>query len=177
MNERKPIEIDVELNEGDFWRVSFAGRVKRFLLITLIYLPIALLIMYFVAFGAGANPFSEKNWSIIIVLFIICAIPFVFLPAVYFSLRKLAAKLAKASEKTHFTFSENEIETNSISRSSKLTWDNYEKILETNEDYVGYLKNYTFHTIPKRFFKNEEQILAFKELVREKLGEKAKLKS
>ena len=99
MNERKPIEIDVELNEGDFWRVSFAGRVKRFLLITLIYLPIALLIMYFVAFGAGANPFSEKNWSIIIVLFIICAIPFVFLPAVYFSLESWRRNLQRHLKK------------------------------------------------------------------------------
>ena len=177
MNERKPIEIEIELNEGDFWRVSFAGRIKRFLLVNLIYLPIALLMLYFVAFGAGANPLSEKNWSLLFVFFVIIAIPFVFLIFGQHSLRKLAKKLAKASEKTHFTFSENEIETNSLTRSSKLTWDNYEKIQETNEDYVGYLKNYTFHTIPKRFFKSEEQIIDFRELVRAKLGDKAKLKS
>ena len=176
MHESKPIEIDVEFTEVDFWRVSFASRIKRFLLVTSIYLPIALLIMYFAAFGAGANPFAEKNWAILIVLFVICAIPFVFLPAAYFSLRKLAKKLAKATEKTHFTFSENEVETKSSSRSSKLSWGNYEKIQETKEDFVCYLNNYSFHPIPKHCFKNEQQTNEFRELVRAQLGDKAKLK-
>ncbi len=177
MSGRKPIELTIELNERDFWRVSFAGRIKRFLLVNLIYLPIALLMLYFVAFGAGANPFSEQNWSFLFVFFVIIAIPFVFLILGQHSLRKLAKKLAKASEKTHFTFSENEIEANSPLRSSKLSWENYEKMQETNEDFVGYLKNYTFHIIPKNFFKGEEQIIEFRELVRAKLGDKAELKS
>jgi ABC-type multidrug transport system fused ATPase/permease subunit len=176
MSERTPIEIDIKITEEVFWRVSFASRIKRFLLVTSIYLPIAILIMYFAVFGAGANPFSEKNWSILIVLFIICAIPFVFLAASYFSLRKLARKLAKATEETHFTFSENEVEINSSSRSTKTSWKNYEKIQETKEDFVCYLNNYTFHPIPKNSFKNEQQLNEFRELVREKLGGKAKLK-
>ena len=174
---RSPIEIDVELTEADFWRVSFASRIKRFLLVTAIYLPVAILILYFAAFGAGANPFSEKNWSILIALFTICAVPFVFLPASYYSLRKLAKKLAAATEKTHFTLSENEIETKSSLRSSKLSWENYGKIQETKEDFVCYLNNYTFHPIPKRFFKDVRQINEFKDLVREKLGDKAKLRN
>lgn len=176
MSEKKPIEVDIKLIEPDFWRVSFASRIKRFLLVTAIYLPVAILIIYFAAFGAGANPFSENNWSVLIVLFIIVIIPFVFLPSAYFSLRKLARKLAKASEDTHFIFSENGIETTSSSRSSKSSWGNYEKIQETKEDFVCYLSNFTFYPIPKRCFKNEQQINEFQEIVRENLGSKAILK-
>ncbi len=177
MSEKHPIEITVHLSEADFWRVSFASRIKRFFFVTAIYLPIALVIIYFVAFGAGADPFSGKGWSPLIAFFIICAIPFVFLPSVYFSLRKLAKKLANAAEETHFAFSENEIEAKSLSRSSKLTWKNCEKIQETKEDFIFYLTSYTFLPIPKRFFKNSEQLNEFKELVRTQLGEKAKLRN
>ncbi len=177
MNTRNPIEIDIELTEADFWRVSFASRIKRFLLVTAIYLPVMMLITYFTAFGTGANPFYEKNWLILIALFIICAVPVAFLPASYSSLRKLSRKLAAATEKTHFTFSENETETKSSLRSSKLSWENYEKIQETEEDFICHLNNYSFHTVPKRFFKDDQQINEFRDLVREKLGDRAKLKN
>ena len=175
--ENKTIEITVQLNEDDYWRVGFAGRIKRFLLVTLIYLPVALLIMYFVVFGAGGDSFAGNNLSVFIVFFIICMIPFVFLPFARYSLKKLAKKLAKVSEKTTIIFSESEIQTNSSSRSSKIAWGDYEKIQETNEDFVCFLNNHTLYPIPKRFFDDNVQILEFRELVRKKLCHKARLKT
>lgn len=174
--ENKTIEINVQLNEDDYWRVGFAGRIKRFLLATLIYLPVALLIMYFVVFGAGGDSFAGNTLSVFIVFFIICLIPFIFLPFAWYSLKKLAKKLAKVSEKTRIIFSENEIQTNSSSRSSKMAWENYEKIQETNEDFVCFLNNHTIYPIPKRFFDSNLQISEFREIVRKKLGDKARLK-
>ena len=175
MDEKK-IEIEVVNTAQDYRRVLFQQQWKRVVLIAIIYLLIIVPTLWLTMFGAGANPFESKNNDIVIVMILFGLLPILMAANIYFGVWKQADKVSKMIERAKYTFAEQGIETVTDSSSSQNDWSRLSKIRETKKDFILYPQENVFFVIPKRFYKNETQIEEFRNLVREKLGGKAKLK-
>ncbi len=57
----------------------------------------------------------------------------------------------------------------------KVGWTEYHEVRETKSDFVLSPVSGAIIPLPKRFFRDENQILEFKDLVRKGMGERAKL--
>ncbi len=173
MNEREPIEIDIKLDGKDvlkflyklFFGRSILMQIVAFFVFCLI-LPLLSLNVIIRLFSAQANTIAGFAYLPLFALAIfIFVIVFVILSS------------KKNAKKTHLIFTEGGINITSINVASQIKWENYRKIRETKTDFFMFstTPNGSF-PIPKRCFKNESQIQEFKDLVREKLGDKAELK-
>jgi hypothetical protein len=93
--------------------------------------------------------------------------------SVYSSAKK---SMASVKGKTLWIFSEDDFEVLTPVARNESDWESLEKIEEKSKAFLLYPQQNVFLLIPKRFFESEAQIQEFRELVREKLGSKAKLK-
>jgi hypothetical protein len=85
-------------------------------------------------------------------------------------------KNAPAAQGTQtYTFSEEEIEGVGNLGSSRFKWAAVIKALEGRDDFFFFLSKNFAHFIPKRAFISIEQQISLRALVRDKLGDKAKL--
>ena len=102
---------------------------------------------------------------LIIILIVICS-----LILIIFSVKKNAKKV-------RMIFTEDEIDIYAPNQTSQVDWQNYRKISETKKDFILSGQSGSSLPIPKRFFQGDQQVQEFRELVREKLGDKAKLRN
>jgi hypothetical protein len=98
----------------------------------------------------------------------------------YWSVYRTAQRQFKTNDSLrqarHFIFSKEGLENSSPSSSGKAAWTVLHRVLETPESFLFFTSNATFGVFPKRSLKNEEQIQALRNLIRQHLGAKAKLK-
>jgi hypothetical protein len=176
MEGRQKIEVEVNANAADYRRILFWYHWKRLVMVALVWLILFPTILWFVAFGAGASPFNSENNSPLLIFIIFAMLPILLGFSIYFGIFRQAKKIEKIAEKVTFAFDEDGLETKSESTSSQIKWGRFVKICEIKKDFIFFPQENVFYTVPKISFQNDEQINNFKDLIREKLGEKAKLK-
>jgi hypothetical protein len=175
MSENEIIEIEVTNTAQDYRRVLFLQSYKKVLIAGILYLVVVTPMLWLTFFGAGANPFEEKNGSIILVMIFFALLPVLIAVAIFWNIYKQAKMIGQTLTTAKFIFSSEGVESNSATSQVKVDWKTFEKIQELKEDFLFFPQKNFFYTIPKRFFQNENQIAVFKSLVRENLGVKAKL--
>ena len=166
----KRIELDVSLETKDFWRYylgyyfSFSSVFYFYLSFTIFGFCIAFLLygkylefQHFVQVGMAAALF-------------VCLFNFVMS---YFSVEN-AKRLD--SGKCKYIFSDEKTEISTEFFKSQTDWRYISSVKETTNYFVLPMKDGQSHLIPKRFFRDYEQIASFKNLLRVKFGDKAALK-
>ncbi len=172
------IEFDMnDVNAEDYRRVLFWYHRKKNIGIALICLLSIPILIFFLAFGKGTNPFDAESRDLLLIIFTLVLFGSLPLSLVLslLSIWKQAKKLAIITEDATLSFNENGLKTKSDSTSFETTWERFAKICETKTDFVFFPQENIFYPIPKRFFKNKSQIDDFKKLVSQKLGVKARL--
>ena len=176
MDDKKQIEVYVDVTAKDYRRVLLWYFWKRILLVGLVYIFVIPVTLWFVAFGAGASPLDSQNKPIFAVFTLLGLLPILLVLGFYFSIWRQAKKVERISEKSKFVFNDKGIETQSNSTSSQMLWERLVKIFETKTDFVFFPQENIFYAIPKHFFTGDEQILALRSLLVEKIGNKARLR-
>lgn len=177
MSENQKIEIEVINTANDYRRVLLMQSYKKFAIAGILYLIVVIPMLWLTFFGAGANPLDGKNKSVIYVMILFAVLPILIASGIYLNIWRQSKAIEKTLEPVNFIFSTDELEIKSKSSSAKTTWDSLQKIQELKEDFLFFPQNNIFYTVPKRSFQSDFQIEDFRNLVREKLGKKAKLKS
>lgn len=177
MENEQNIEIDVFVNVKDYRRVLFwhsRNTIYKILFTLFVSLPI---LYYFAGFGDGINLFNLGNVVTILRFGVIAVFVFllIILASLIYSIWKQTDQLKNLFEETKFIFSENGIESICKLCSSDRSWESFVKICETELDFIIFQQETMFYPIPKRFFESQMQINEFKELLSQKLGEKAEL--
>ena len=172
MEFEQKIEVEYESNEKDFQRVLLWYHWKRMSLEFSLMTIIGIVFCYFLGF----NVLDIKNnaWA---TLTFFATISILLALDIYRRCFIQANKLKEIAKPSKTTFSEQGIESKTPTASSNRDWESYTKIYETGKDFVFFSQENVFATIPKRFFKNEGEIEALRELVGRKLGERAKLQN
>ena len=164
------IEVEFESTEKDFQRVLLWYHWKRMLLEYLLMIVLGIVFCYFL----GVNVFDIENngWT---VFAFIATISILLILDLYRRVFSQAKKLKGVMKQAKTVFSEDGVESTTPNASSKRDWGSYAKIYETESDFIFFSQENFFATIPKRFFKHQSEIISLRELIKVKLGEKAKL--
>lgn len=75
----------------------------------------------------------------------------------------------KYAKEIHATFSDSEIHTQCAIGSSGLTWDIYIAHTESKNKFLLYVSKNNFSILPKRAFKNNQELEFFRELIHNKI--------
>jgi hypothetical protein len=174
MEEREPIEINVQLEFKDFWRVLFGETLKNFWFIYLLTLVISLPLLAIFFYALFTSP-GRIKFSPVIILPLLPLLTVLVIQWSVYSAAKRSRDAVKGT--TRWLFSEDGFETFTPIARSENGWQTLEKVKEKKDCFLLYPQNNIFMVIPHRFFEGESQIEEFRELVKEQLGSKAKLKN
>lgn len=172
MSESRFIEVNFETNVGDWRRVLLWYRWQRLTIEFVLVAAIGVLVFYLL----GINLFDFGKNAIPAVLFFL-TISVLFVLSIYFGVYRQADRLKRLAEPARAVFSEKGLKTMTETSSSEKNWERFSNIFETKEDFIFILLENVFFTIPKRFVRTEHQLTELKQLFREKLGDKARLKN
>lgn len=172
----KNIEIEVMNTAQDYRRVLFQLSYKKLIIAGVLYFIVITPMLWLTFFGAGANPFEGKDNSVILIMLFFALLPILIGGAIIFSIWKQARVIEKTLESAKFIFSDEGQESFSESSTSKVSWNTFYKVQELKEYFLFYPQKNIFYAISKRSFQNNLQIEEFKNLLSEKLRNKAKLK-
>jgi YcxB-like protein len=95
---------------------------------------------------------------------------------VYFSIRRNWASDKSLKQNLQYTFSNDGVDLVAPSSSAHTAWENFSNVYETKHNFLLFVSQSQTFTIPKRVFRDAEQIATFKQMLVLNLGSKAKLK-
>lgn len=166
----KKIEIEVLWESKDVWRqhlnlyFSYDSIIVFFLTFAIYGIFLAFLVL-----NGNANFLNLMDvvWSAFLFVILFGLI------MSYFSAKN--AKKTK-QEKYKFIFSSEKVEINGDSSCTQFNWTHVRQVKENRKYFILFLKSEQRSFLPKRFFRDYEQLEDFKNLLRLKLGEKVYLK-
>jgi hypothetical protein len=170
MNESIPIEVSVKLEARDYWRYYF-GHIFGFERV-IWNLFTAVLFSLFLLFSTFDDKiFSRYGWR-----FIFTGVIFYF-ALLGLNLVSSASRSQKAGEtEALYVFSNSGISIKTSSFESQIFWTYVRRVKETREYFKISLRGGHTPFVPKRFFKDPEDVVKLKELFFEKTGQEAYLK-
>ena len=173
--DNRVIKITTNLTVKDLKRIGFR-QIRTILILNGVVL---FLFVVFAALGIAVILLSKSNYFPPTNIFPIL-IPIGILSFTLFSLIWAVTKQAKRSvesiEQTDYVFNEYGFEAETNSSTVKTLWSKLVKTQETKTDFLLFTQRNLAIPIPKHFL-DDNQLVEFKELLHEKLGEKAKLKN
>ena len=166
----KEIELDVSLKAKDFWRY-YLSYYFSFNSIFYFYLSFTIFgfCVVFLLFGRYFEFRHFVQVGVAAALFL-CLYNFVMSHFSVENAKRMSDKNCK------YIFSDEKVEIVTKSFKSQTDWSYILSVKETANYFILPMKDGQSHLIPKRFFRDYEQIAGFKNLLRAKFGEKAALK-
>lgn len=167
------ITLDVQLEFRDYLRMSYWVIFhKHKLLLLIIFIGAIVYPLILVQHISQDTPVDYRAgyfipWALLALLF----------GGTYFSARKQFASNKSLHEKIRYVFSESGIDVTAAASSGHTAWTHIYEARETGSNFLLYLSKNIMYIVPKRCFRDAEQIASFKQLVRSQLAAQAKLKS
>ena len=171
----RTIEIDVLLELRDYLRANYWFLFRKFklLIVLLLFVGAIYPILYFSGLlGKSSEADNQSNWGFLIPW----AILLFLVAGTYLGSKKSLASNRSLQETIHYTFSLAGIQSDAQSSSGHQSWQNVREAFETKSNFLLFLADRLMYVIPKRCFLAPAQAVAFKSLLRDQLGEKAKFK-
>lgn len=178
-NETVDVELKFDLN--DYIRAS-----TRLLFSKPTFVGILVLMAFFVLYSmymairqAAAMGFGQALVAQAPILM------FLLIPVVmWYSLRRQGSRIISrqraSEERITYTFSDDgftqRVSSNQGQDEHSGNWDTFAKVLETPQDFLLLLPRQGGVFLPKKCFGSDEKIVAFRELVRRRMGNRAKLR-
>ncbi len=169
------IKIDVRANAADYRRVLLWYQWKRQLFTSIVWLIVVLPALYMVSSEAGLIWLRTSKTAPLELFAILMLLPLTMAVNAYFGIWRRAKKIEQISESIKLVFSESGVKSESESTSNYRSWNKFDKVYETKEDFIFFPQDIVFYTVPRRFFSNPSQIEELKDLLKTNLGQRAKL--
>ena len=168
----EPLIVDVDLKESDLQRANFwfglRGWSNRLMLIVL---PIAGLLLLP---RVDLSTFFQRPLVATGVI-ILLGFPLFYLATIWFRTKQGFGNLKPFQTKIKYAFSPNGYQVSDAKSSGNIDWDAIPRAAESKHSFHIFLNKMSFHTIPKRCFKQAEDIVRFRGLLKQSLGAKAAL--
>jgi hypothetical protein len=166
--------IQVKNESEDFLRVPWFGQKRR--LLGLAWVPI-LIVGAFIFAALTRNPSDPENDRRWIIYIGSILVPLFVIGVMYFLLKRQAEQMATAAESTTVFFDKNSMEISGVKATANTNWAAFEKVVETQTDFIFYPARNVYFGIPKRSFENAVQLEQLKGFLVENLGDRAILRS
>lgn len=175
MADDETIDVDVLLELKDYLRANYWFLFRRFrlLIIMLFFVAFVYPLLYFSgAMGEPSSNPNESNWGFLVPI----AVLLILFASVFFGSRRSLASNKMLHEKIRYSFSEGGVQAVALSSSGSQKWETVREAIETRHNFLLFIADRLMYVLPKRCFNDENQISSFKELLRHRLGARAKLK-
>lgn len=173
--DQQSIKIDVLLSLQDYLRANYWVLFRRYkpakaMIFMLLFVGVAYPLYLF--FNADPLNPNESYWGLLapwIVLLLIFG-------GTYLETKRQLASSKFLHETQRYTFTEEGVETASLSSSGRQSWGLIREAFETENNFLLFISLTQMFIIPKRCFQSSEHIKQFKDLLKNRLGSKAKIK-
>ena len=170
----KTLVVDVDLQESDLRQAHFWFRLGKWstrLLIILLPLMGLLLLWRFQFTIPVESPFAAT------VVLVLLAFPFLYPAIIWLQTKRGFGGLQDFQRKIQYTFSTDGYKVSDLKSSSEIDWSTILLAAESKHSFHLFFHRSLFHTIPKRCFKQPEDIGRLRVLLKQTLGSKAHVES
>ena len=169
INSESNIKLTVKLELADYVRANYWFLFRKWSMkIVLVFAGLLVgLFFYTLIQNPDSKPFPAL---------ILPAIVLVMIGSTYLSAKRNMASNKSLQENIQYTFSKNGIDAVAQSSSGHTSWNNFLNAYETKHNFLLFISRNQMYTIPKRCFRDADQIAAFKQMLVSHLGSKAKVK-
>lgn len=168
----RTIEADVRLTLGDLLRANLWHFFSRWP-IRVSYALLALSVAVILVGAARPAAVALDPRVVIFVLIWLIALPGLTVWTAWSQHRQLQAK----GTTTSWSFSAVRVEVASPASSATMSWDAFERVVETRNAFYLFQQKRLFYPIPARAFRTAADLEGVRDLFRSKLGSRAKLKA
>ncbi len=174
MSEKTSIEITATLVLKDLYAASLRVLARRSWLF-LVVLAVAVAVLALAAAYHLMRPSDLRFYSgIFMGIGLVYAV--VLFGAPYFAARKNLATSKNLKGEVRYVFTESGLAMTTPIGRGFLDWPAIHQAVESGEYFLLYLSHFIYYLIPKRCFRDREQIEQFKALVKEKVEGKVRFK-
>ena len=164
--------VDVDLKESDLQRANFWFGLKTWSnRLMLIVMPLAGLLLLLKAdlSTLPLRPLAATG----VVIFL--GFPPFYLAMIWFRTKRGFRSLQGFQTKIQYSFSPDGYTVRDIKSSANIDWDTILRAAESKHSFHLFFHKSFFHTIPKRCFKQPDDIVRLRDLLKRSLGSKATL--
>jgi hypothetical protein len=170
----RTVKVEFQTTAADYRRILFWYRRTRLLVGAILYLLVVIAIGWFLMF-AGGGPSGRETSSTSTVFGLLLVLPVFLAASLFWQVWRQAKKVEKISEPGTATFSPSGLRFETASSTSESAWARYHRVYATTTDFILFPQDNIFYAIPKRFFRSQEDISIVNEILKEHLGERAKI--
>jgi len=164
--------VDVDLKESDLQRANFWFGLKTWSnRLMLIVMPLAGLLLLL---KADLSTLPQRPLAATGVVIFLGFPPF-YLAMIWFRTKRGFRNLQGFQTKIQYSFSPDGYTVRDIKSSANIDWDTILRAAESKHSFHLFFNKSFFHTIPKRCFKQADDIVRLRDLLKRSLGSKATL--
>jgi hypothetical protein len=167
----EPLVVDVDLKESDLQRANLWFRFGKWSnRLLLIVLPLAGLLLLW-RFELSSN--LSQNPPAAAVLIVLVLFPILYPVIIWFQTKRGFGNLQSFQTKIQYAFSSHGYKVSDGKSFADIDWDTILHAAESKHSFHLFFHKSLFHTIPKRCFRQSEDIGRLRTLLKQVLGTKA----
>jgi len=165
----EPLIVDVDLKESDLQRASFWFRLRWSTRVLLVFLPVMGLILLT---KVDLSTISQ-NPAAATALIVLIVFPVLYPVLIWYQTKRGFGNLQRFQTKIQYSFSPDGYTVRDMKSSADIAWDAILRAAESKHSFHLFFHKSFFHTIPKRCFKQPDDIIRLRDLLKRSLGTKA----
>ena len=167
-----PIDVDIDLKESDLQRANFWFSLKGWSnRLMLAVMPIAgLLLLLRIDFSAIFDTPLAAIGAVVLLGF-----PVFYYAMLWIQTKRTFRDLQDFQTRIHYSFSPSGYKVSTLKSSGDISWDVILRAEESKHAFNLFFHKTLFHTIPKRCFKDPNDIGGLRTLLKQALGAKAQI--
>jgi hypothetical protein len=165
----EPLIVDVDLRESDLQRANFWFRLRWSTRVLIVFLPVMGLILLTRVDPSTIvqNPLAGTALTALIVF------PLLYPVLLWYQTKRGFGNLQGFQTRIQYAFSTNGYTVRDIKSSADIDWDTILRAAESKHSFHLFFHKSFFHTITKRCFKQPDDIVRLRDLLKRSLGAKA----
>jgi len=165
----EPLIVDVDLQESDLQRANFWFRLRWSTRVLLVFLPL----MGLVLLTRVDLSTIFQNPPAATALIVLIGFPVLYPILIWYQTKRGFGNLQGFQIKIQYSFSSDGYKVRDIKSSADIDWHSILRAAESKHSFHLFFHKSFFHTIPKRCFKQPDDIVRLRDLLKRSLGTKA----
>ena len=174
MNNRAEVEVVINLQLSDLLRANywyfFSKWSNRIIMVFFILMSVGSALAFLLSSSASST--SYELYALVIMI-----VPVLLIAIVYFQAKRTFSNLKEFQKNIQYTFAYDGYDVRDEKSSSHVSWDSILRGVETESSFNLFFHKILFHTVPKRCIRDDSDVRLMRDILKQNLGDKAKVKS
>jgi hypothetical protein len=172
MDKQAKVDVSVDLQLSDLLRANYWFFFSKWSNRIIMVIFILLSIVSALAFLVNDNASSYGLYASVIVI-----VPALLIAMIYIQAKRNFSNLKGFQKNIRYTFAYDGYDVRDEKSSSHVSWDSILRAVETDSSFNLFFHKVLFYTVPKRCIRGDSDIRLLRDILKQNLGDKAKVKS